>query len=43
VYATHISYIVFTYVCDNLFTIHICLTHQYLIQHAGEDGKANAN
>jgi hypothetical protein len=33
----------FTYMCDNLFTMHICLTHQHLIQHAGEDGDANTN
>jgi len=33
----------FAYMCDNLFMMHICLTHQYLIQYAGEDGDANAN
>jgi len=33
----------FTYVCDNLFTMNICLTHQHLIRHTGENGKANAN
>jgi hypothetical protein len=33
----------FTYMCDYLFTMHISLTHQHLIQHAGEDGDANAN
>jgi len=33
----------FTYMCDNLFTMRIYLTHQHLIQHAGKDGRANSN
>jgi hypothetical protein len=33
----------FIYMCDNLFMMHICLTHQHLIQHAGEDGRVNTN
>jgi hypothetical protein len=33
----------FTYVCDNFFTINTCQTHQHLIQHIGEDGRANTN
>jgi hypothetical protein len=33
----------FTYMCNYLFTMHISLTHQHLILHAGKDGDANAN